>query len=99
MQTMNKYYTFDKYERFKLHLNTQQRKNNTKHDRKKYTDTELLEYHFSYKPGSYEYKSAKPKLLAARVENKGTQSLGQNNKLQVSHGTGVRTKTVINLCF
>ena len=39
-------------------------------------DTELSEYHFSYKPGSCEYKSAKPKLLDARVENKGTQSLG-----------------------
>ena len=42
-----------------------------------------------------ENKSAKPKLLAARAENRGTQSLGQNNKLQVSHVTGVRTKTVI----
>ena len=64
----------------------------------RYTDTKLSGYRSSCKPGSCEYKSAKPKLPAARVENRGTQSLGQNNKLQVSHVTGVRTKTV-NLYF
>ena len=31
IQSMNKYYT-EKYQRFKLHLKTSQRKNNTKHN-------------------------------------------------------------------
>ena len=48
----------------------------TKYNWKWYADTELSEYHSSCKSGPCEYKSAKPKLLAARAENRGTQSLG-----------------------
>ena len=65
-----------KYQRFKLHLNTSQRKIIQYTTRMGYTDTKLSGYRSSCKPGSCEYKSAKPKLLAARVENRGTQSLG-----------------------
>ena len=61
---MNKYYTFIKYQRFTSYHAAE---NNTKHNWKEYTNIELFEYHSSCKPGSYEYKSAKPKLLAARV--------------------------------
>ena len=71
---MNKLnYTFDKYQ---ITINYIAAENNTKHNWRRYTDTELSGYHSSCKPGSCEYKSAKPKLLAARVENKVTQSLG-----------------------
>ena len=58
----------------KIHYITAE--DNTKHNWKEYADTKLSEYSSSCKPGSCEYKSAKPKLLAARAENKGTQSLG-----------------------
>ena len=46
----------------------------TKHNWKWYTDTELSEHRSSCKSGPCGYKSTKPKLLAARAENRGTQS-------------------------
>ena len=65
IQSMNKYYTTKNIRDYNtLHSS----ENNTKHNWRRSTDTELSGYHSSCKSGSCEYKSAKPKLLAARAE-------------------------------
>ena len=89
---MNKYYTLENIRDLKLQCSGKIIHNTTERDTRIQSFPNIAPV---VNQDPVNIISANPKLLAARVENRGAQSLGYNNKLQASHVTGVRTKTVI----